>query len=71
MMEISAQLGEVGVLALPLSLFLPPPLELLRSLHPVPSKTSEIKLPVLSHVALLPFSLVVTINCTLQYCSWG
>jgi hypothetical protein len=61
MMEISAQLGEVGVLVL---LFQPSPLELP---HPLPSKTSERKLPVFFHVAPLPFSLVVTIHCTLLF----
>ncbi len=53
----SAQLGEGGgggVHGLPLLLLLPPPLKIPRLLHPLPSKTSERKLPLHSHVASLP-----------------
>ncbi len=50
---ILVQLGEGwGVHALPLSLYLPPRIKLGR---PLSGKTSKRKLPVLSHVAPLPF----------------
>jgi hypothetical protein len=46
------------VFSVPLSLYLPSTtLELRGPLHPLPSKTSEIQLPALSHVAPLSFSL--------------
>jgi hypothetical protein len=55
----SAQL-RAGELAHPFSLYLPRPLELGRPFRPLPSKTSEILLPVLCHIAHLPFSLDIT-----------
>ncbi len=59
MMVFSSQLGEgwegARVHALPLSLFLPPLLQLCR---PVPCKTSERTLPVLSLVASLTFLFI-------------
>jgi hypothetical protein len=45
-----------------LYLYLSPPLELFRPLYPpLRSKTSEMYLPVLSHIAPLPFSLDKTL----------
>ncbi len=61
MMVFVAQLADGGVHhALPLSSYLPPPLELRRPLHPLPSKTSKILLHVHKSIARLPFSLVET-----------
>ncbi len=60
MMVFSAQLAEEGAHApSPFhSLYLPPSFELPRHFQPLPSKTIDKKLPVLSLVAPLPFSLV-------------
>ncbi len=54
------QLVGVGVHALPLSLYLPPRLELRCPLHPLHRKTSERMLPQLSHVTPLLFSLILS-----------
>jgi hypothetical protein len=43
-----------------LYIYLHPSLELRRSLHPLPSKTSKILLPVHKPIARLPLSLVET-----------
>ncbi len=45
----------------PLSVHLPPPLELRHPLHPLPSKTNEIQLPKLTHIFPLLFSLICTL----------
>jgi hypothetical protein len=47
--------------ARPLSLYLPLQLELRLPLYPLPSKTSEIWIPVLKSIAPLSFSLVFII----------
>ncbi len=54
-MVFSAQVAEGGVAPHPLHYIYPPPQKLHRPLHPLPSKTNETQLPVLSHIAPLPF----------------
>ncbi len=54
MMVFAAQLADGGVHTLPLSSYLPPPLEWFRLLHPLPSKTSKILLHVHKSIAPLP-----------------
>jgi hypothetical protein len=67
MVVFSAQFAEEGGPCLPPTQSTPPaPLELHRSLHLLPSKTTEIKLPVLKQIAPLPFSLFSVMSLLLS-----